>query len=311
MRVTANSFPSALINQLGSLAQRQGRLQEQASTGQRVSTPSDDPTAMRRVLDLQSDAAANTQYKRNAQVHQEMATVTGTTLKSLNKLSSRAGEIATLADGLKSPQELKIYGREVTQMIQQAVQLMNTKQRGKYLFGGTSTDQPPFVMATGPGGEISSVTYQGNASVAESEIGNGELFNTVPPGVNTSGSGPTGMIADSRNGADLFAHLISLQNNLLAGNTSAVSAVDRPQLASDEDNLIQHMGINGALQARLETAVSQRDDSALALEKQVSSEADADLSQTIVRLNATMTAYQAALQGGGRAMNLSLLDYIR
>ena len=52
MRVTANTFPNALLNQLSSLSQRQNKLQNQAATGQIVSLPEDDPVAMRRILDM-------------------------------------------------------------------------------------------------------------------------------------------------------------------------------------------------------------------------------------------------------------------
>ena len=38
---------------------------------------------------------------------------------------------------------------------------------------------------------------------------------------------------------------------------------------------------------------------------------NARLAQTIVRLNQTQTAYQAALQSAGRIMSSSLLDYLR
>ena len=48
MRVTANTFPNSLLNQLSSLATRQNRLQNQAATGQRVQFPEDDPGIRRR-----------------------------------------------------------------------------------------------------------------------------------------------------------------------------------------------------------------------------------------------------------------------
>ena len=54
MRVTANIFPDSLVNQLAKLTIRQNRLQNQVATGQRIELPEDDPSAMRRVLDLQA-----------------------------------------------------------------------------------------------------------------------------------------------------------------------------------------------------------------------------------------------------------------
>jgi len=42
----------------------------------------------------------------------------------------------------------------------------------------------------------------------------------------------------------------------------------------------------------------------------ISNHTDADLSQTLVDLNATQNAYKAALQSGATLMQQSLLDYL-
>lgn len=47
------------------------------------------------------------------------------------------------------------------------------------------------------------------------------------------------------------------------------------------------------------------------LDRLISSEADADLAQTLVKLNTLQTAYQAALQSGGSILGQSLLDFLR
>jgi flagellar hook-associated protein 3 FlgL len=112
-------------------------------------------------------------------------------------------------------------------------------------------------------------------------------------------------------GADFFNHLISLQNNLLAGDVTAIENTDRPNLGNDEDNFLYHLGSNGAIQARLEATNSSANQRSDTLEVMVSAETDADLAQTIVRLTQTQTAYQAALQSAGRILNSSLLDYLR
>lgn len=311
MRITTNTFPDSLVSQLSQLSIRQNRLQNQAATGQRVQLPEDDPTAMRRVLDMQAEAKSLAQYERNIERHQELATASFSAMKALKKIVDRSGEIASLADGLKSPEELKAYATEVNELIKEAVQLANSQNRGDYIFAGTRADQPPFVASTGPDGQVTSVSYQGNTDLAESEISDAVTLTAQVPGANTTGTGPRGLLADSRVGADLFGHLISLRDHLTAGDTEAVNQKDRPQLAQDEDNFLFQIGTNGAVQSRLETTsaiVQQRGQS---LESLVSQEADADLAQTIVRLTETQNAYQAALQTGGMILNLSLLDYLR
>jgi len=290
MRVTANTFPNSLLQQLNSLNQRQNKLQNQAATGQRVQLPEDDPGAMRRVLDLQAEGKSTGQYQRNISRLQELAAASFSSIKALKSVSDRAREISISADGLKSQDELNIYANEVTELIKQAVQTVNAKNRGDYLFSGTLSDQVPFVLAT----DASGIT-----------------LSAQNVGENTGGAGPRGLIADSRVGADFFNHLISLQNNLLSGNVSAIEVTDRANLSQDEDNFLFHVGTNGAIQSRLETTNAIAGERTDTLEALVSQEADADLADTLVRLNQTQTAYQAALQSAGKILGSSLLDYLR
>jgi flagellar hook-associated protein 3 FlgL len=311
MRVTSNTFPTTLVNQLDRLTARQNRLQTQAATGQKVQFPEDDPTAMRRVLDLQSEAKSVGQYQANIDRLQEQTVTTYSAIKAMKQLSDRAGEIATLADGTKSPEQLRTYAAEVNQLLQQAVQLANSKNRGDYLFGGTNSNQTPFTATQDANGNVTAVTYGGNTSVAEAEIAEGVTFSAQTLGANTSGAGPRGLVTDSRSGADFFNHLISLQQHLNAGDTTAIANTDRASLAKDEDNFIFHFGTNGALQSRLEAARSVANGRSASLELLVSNEADADLATTLVKLGETQNAYKAALQTGSTILNQSLLDFIR
>jgi flagellar hook-associated protein 3 FlgL len=187
---------------------------------------------------------------------------------------------------------------------------MNAKHDGNHLFGGTANGQPPFVLATDADGNVTGVTYQGNTTEPGKEIEAGVALEVGVPGANASGAGPRGVITDSRSGADFFNHLISLQNNLRAGDTDAILSTDAPALRLDEENFIYHITNNGAVQTRLETAATIADDRALSLVKEVSQEADADFTETIVSLNQAQYAYQAAVQSGAGIMKVSLLDYL-
>jgi flagellar hook-associated protein 3 FlgL len=310
MRVTANTFPNSLLSQLSHLANRQNNLQSQAATGQKLTLPEDDPTAMRRVLDMQAEAAILLQYGRDIDRHKEIASTAFSAFKGLKKLNDRAEEIAILADGLKSPTELAVYANEINEMLRQAAQHANTQNRGDYIFGGTVGDRPAFTLTQDPNGLVTGVTYNGNTTTPQSDIAPGVSLSSYTVGANTSGSGPTGLITDSRTGADLFNHLISLRDHLQSGDLAGIEA-DRVNLGKDESNLITHMSTNGTLQARLEATQALGNSRLQSIEKLVSNEADADLAQTLVRLNEVQTAYQAALQSGGTILNKSLLDYLR
>ena len=314
MRVTQNLFADSLVSRLNMLSARQYGLQSQVSSGLRVQAPADDPTAMENVLAYQTGQAAQAQYGSNTSTLQTRANSIYSVLQSLQTISNRVGEISTLAgDPTKSPADLKIYAAEVSQAIQHAAQLVNTRDAstGQYLFGGTNSGQAPFTLTKDANGNITGVTYQGNTSVTQSEIAAGATLSVDAPGENISGSGARGLVTDSRSGADLFNHLISLQNNLLAGNQAAITTSDVPALQKDEDNILYQISNNGAVQTRLNSAATLASDTSSSLDQMISKASNADIVQTMVQLNEAQNAYQAALSSGAKIMQLSLLNFIQ
>jgi len=300
-----------LTNQLTELATKQARFQTQAGTGQRFQVSSEDPRAMRKVLDLQGEIKLLGQYEKNIANLRDTVTASFVAVEGLKKVSDRAGEIATRVDGLKTPEELITFATEVDQLIERTVQIANTRHQASYIFGGTKNSSPPFIATRDGDGKITSVAFQGSSSVSESEIAEGIRLAATIPGANTSGSGPRGLLTDSRSGADFFNHLIALRDNLKAGNGTTVNKVDLPNLLLDEENIIFQFGDVGAVETRLDTASSIANRRKASLEGLVSKEADADLALTLVGLSEVQNAYQAALQTGGTILRLSLLDYIR
>ena len=312
MRVTQNSFSESLVNRLNSLTARQYNLQNQVSSGLRVSAPSDDPAAMQNVLNYKTTKAEQEQYASNISTLQARAASTYTVLQQLQTISSDVSVVATSAGDIVQT-DLSVYAGKVSDAIDAALQQVNKKDpaTGQYIFGGTASSQPPFVATKDASGKITGVTYQGNTSVNQAEIAAGSTVTADVIGANNSGAGPRGLITDSTSGADFFNHLISLRDHLLANNKPALLSTDTPALRKDEDNFLYQISVNGSLQSRLEGATTSASDNATALDKMISHAADADLVQTVVQLNRAQNSYQAALQSGAKIMQLSLLNYIQ
>ena len=106
MRIAFNTFPDSVKSQLATLSAQQNHLQNQVATGKRISQLDDDPAAMRRVLDWQTQGSQVSQYRKNIASLQTEATSSYSAMSGLQTISARAGEIATLADGTRSAQEL-------------------------------------------------------------------------------------------------------------------------------------------------------------------------------------------------------------
>jgi flagellar hook-associated protein 3 FlgL len=311
MRVSNDSFSNNFLYQISQLQSQQTSLQSETTTGLSVTQPEDNPAVMNQVLNLQSEASTGAQYQNNIATNQNSASTASDALNSLQSLVEQAGEIATQANGLSSSTQLSSYATQVGQLIQQALQLANTQDaNGNYIFGGTDTGSAPFAATTDANGNVTGVTYTGNASVADSEIAPGLTVSAQNPGENNTGSGTEGVFADSRTGADLFNHLISLQQNLQSGNTGAIASTDKSNLTKDENNVVTQISGNAVLQSTLQVAGNVAQQQISTENSQMSNDTSANLAQTLTHLSQTQTAYEAALESGTMVMSLSLVDFL-
>ena len=311
MRVTSNSFPTALQYQLEALATKQARLQSQAATGQRFSAPSEDPRATRKVLELQQETRRLSQYNENIDLSSEKLNSVYGAIQAVKKVSDRAGELATMVDDMKSRDQLAAYRQEINQLIEQTVQIANTNNQFGYIFSGTKSNAEAYGITRNENGEISEVEYQGSTDTLGIEIAKGSQISVEMAGSNTTESGTQGLF-ETREGS-FFSNLIELRDRLDSGTREDVAYIRETvttNLMKDESNVIYHISRVGALEARLETAKTLGTRRITAANEFVSKEVDADLAKTLVKLNEIQTAYLAALKSGSTIMNQSLLDYV-
>jgi len=71
------------------------------------------------------------------------------------------------------------------------------------------------------------------------------------------------------------------------------------------------MAEHGGIDMRIQINQTQQQSRGEDLGKLISNEVDSDLPTTIVKLNQTQVAYQAALQSAASIMKTSLLDYLK
>lgn len=297
MRVTNNTLSESIIRQIQQLGSSQAKLQTQVATGQRIFQPEDDPSAVGRVLGLESEQREIAQYIRNADRALEVSQASFSGLQQIKKVSDRATEIGTLGGGAISDASAKAYASELDQLIEQTLQLTNSTFRNDYLFAGTAVDAPPFVATRGPDGKVTSVAYQGNNNRAAIQLSETA---SITPG--TTGATNAGLGA-------MLNQLVAMRDALTANDTAAISTA-QTGLLSSEDLLVSSLAEHGGVETRISANRAQLLDRSDNLESLVSAEADIDLPTTIVRLNQGQTAYQAALQSAANIMQVSLLDYV-
>lgn len=189
------------------------RTQEQISTVKRILTPADDPVASVRLLQLSQEEALNAQYTSNNTAAQNSLNSEEATLSSIGTVLQRIREIAVQAgNGALDSTDRDSLGTELQQREDELLSLMNGKDAsGHYLFGGSQSDQQPFVR--NPDGSYTYLGDEGktNVQVASSTFialgDNGkDLFENVfnanrvstnhaTVGVNADGTLSTGRIS--------------------------------------------------------------------------------------------------------------------
>jgi flagellar hook-associated protein 3 FlgL len=298
MRIATSTISDNLVRQIQQLGTQQSKLQTQVATGQRIFQPEDDPAAVGRLLNLDSEKRQIAQYTRNADRAMQISQASYSGLAEIKKISDRMTEIGTLGTGAISPESFQAYASEADQLIEQAVQLGNTRFGNDYVFSGTAVDTPPFAAARNASGQVTGVTYQGNSGQTAISL---SATASVAPG--TSGATNAGL-------GNFINQLVALRDALKSQSSTAVSGVQNGLLSS-EDMIVSSLAEHGGIEMRIQVNQAQQQARSDDIEKQVSAEADADLPTTIVKLNQTQVAYQAALQSAASIMKTSLLDYIK
>ena len=305
MRVSSNTVSDAIVQQIQQLSNQQSKLQNQVGSGLRITQPEDDPAAVGRVLNYQSQLSQSKQFGDNATRALQLAQASASGLQNIKKVSDRAGELATLGSGAIGAGAMQAYSSEAGQLVEQALQAANTSFNGDYLYAGSALSSKPFVETRDASGQITSIAYVGDSKATAIPISEAS---SVAPG--TDGATNAGI-------ATFLNNLINLRNALSSGDSSALTTDTLTQpsvqtlLTTSEDVLVSAIGDNGGVQTRIEATQSQLTDQTTSLTSLISGETDTDLPTTMVKLSQTQTAYQAALASAAKIMSQSLLDYIK
>ncbi|WP_298436434.1 flagellar hook-associated protein FlgL [Geobacter sp.] len=297
MRVTQNTTANLVLNNLQVIRQRTEELEQQSSTGLKVSKPSDDPVTAQQILHLKGLIAQGDQYDRNISNGTAWLSMGESAMSEMGNVLSRAKELAVqMANGTNDQNARTAAMNEFTQMRNQLILLGNTQLNGRYIFGGFKNDTPPFDAAgnfTGTDDQIM-VEVDRGAQVAINYSGGNLLRGGTPPG--SSGTDIIG----------IFDNLITA----LGSNNQAGVQAELPNLDSATAQLLSTRTDLGARMNRFDGAKNILDEMKYSLTKVLSDKQDVDFMQVVSDLSKQQTAYQAAVAASAKVSQVSLLDYL-
>ncbi|MEQ9563530.1 MAG: flagellar hook-associated protein FlgL [Woeseiaceae bacterium] len=200
------------------------RTQQQISSGQRILTPSDDPIAAARALELRETLGRLEQFDRNGNIARNRLSDEEVALGSVNNVLQRVRELALQANNATQSDETRsLIAIEMRQQLDQLVQLANQQDgNGRYLFSGNLDDTTPITR------NGANFMYNGDQGTRMIEIGENRL------------------IADGNSGAEVFFRIRNgngiFTTTAAATNTGSVvsgsgSLVDPTQYDQDSYTL--------------------------------------------------------------------------
>lgn len=308
LRVTAQTQTANALANLRRQAADVTKFQEQITSGVKVQAASDNPTAFSVITTAR---AAN----KRASTYQETITDSTTDLNAgvsalgeANDTLVRATQIAIEgAGGTLDSTGYEALANEVDRLFDNLLNSANRQQDGKYLFGGTAADTPPFRVGTlTPEGRPATIAYDGAPERARSLVSKSQTVDTKYVG---------GEVFQTA-GQDVFAALIGLRDDLRnpaitdSARTAALSA-RLGDLQTARDAVGEVVGEQASSLAGLEAISTRLSDLKLSADLRAGDLESTDYAEAILKLNQQDTAFQATLSVSAKLLQPSLLDFIR
>lgn len=287
MRVSTFQNANWAKNELMRLNSQQMYHRNQVASGKKNIRMSEDPLAASKSFAIEHSLANIGQMQKDLSDSKNVLSQTESTLKSMHNSLSRVNELTVQAlNGTNGPDELKAIGTEVDQILKQVVYLANTKEQGRYLFGGEGTTQPPFA---------DDGTYQGGAKDVTWTLNDGYDVKVF------------------RNGEDMLTPtiqtLVKLKDAMLSGDQKALE----PLMQQNKDNLDKVLDRTtevGSTMNTLSTFETILNAQNMALQENKSDIEDVDLAAAISDLSYINATYEATLKAVSTMSKISILDYM-
>ncbi len=308
MRATLSSTYRSLLSNLDKNSNRLNDLRVMGATGKRMAKPSDDPSAIRPVVNARGQIRSSERFLQTMGTAMDRINTMDTQLGELSNLMIRAKELLIGAgNAAMSEPDLRTYGQQLRMIKEELVSIGNTQINGKYIFAGYAEATKPFDGT--PGG------YNGDAGAIEFEIGPGEKVAVNLTGNNLFMGDFNFDGATDAAGVDLF----QVFDNIIAALDSPPPATPNPGAALAEmgnldrgaEQVSRFRSQMGNLGNRVENAMLGMEDASIEMQKVLSRYEDADIVKVLSDMTQQETAFKAALEITGRVNQLTILDFLR
>jgi len=351
MRITNSMLATNSVWNLNNNLQRLNEAQEQMSTQCKIQLPSDDPIVATRAIKYRNYVATVEHYQSNVDDAISWMDVTENALTNLNDVIQRTRELTVQASNSTMTVDDKAsIAKEMAELKEQTLQIMNTSYAGRYVLGGYNTDQEPYTTdddgkvlfqgkylnITGPlASSISETDYadfcitnigdmyeEGEDETIKYNIGYGNQL-----AVNVEGQDIIGQTA----GGNLFASFDKLLLGLDGDTTYKTAEIDSStspasvtfasqdfelddildDLDTDLNRVLSALSDIGARSNYAAMTKNRLSNDEITYTKLMSNNEDIDVAEATINVSTAQSVYEAALNVSAKVISKSLLDFIR
>ena len=304
MRISTNTIYQSGISKISSLQAEQTKLQQQISTGKRMTLPSDDPIASARALEVSHAQEVNSSFASGRQTAQLKLNTLESSLASITSLLvSTQSTLVGAGNGSLSDLQRGFIATELGGSLEELINLANAQDAsGDFIYAGFKTDTKPFVANT------SGASYAGDSNQQLIQVDAQRLVAANVSGDNVFQAGGNDVFATLSNLVTLLNTPITNAATQAAFNSGLATALSN--LQGSVDNVLNvRAGIGSKLNEldALDTAGSDR---ALQYSKSLSELEDLDYASALSDLAKQQTIMEAAQKSFVETTKLSLFQFI-
>ena len=294
------TYINSLTQSLNNAANTANVLSGQLSSGLRVGSLSDDPTAAASSVRMGSEISRIDAFVQTASNETSMLQTTDSTLgEVVTQLTSAVTLAIGAANGTLNSANLQAILQQATGIRDQILTLANASYQGNYLFSGSQGTTQPFALdtSTTPAGTI----YSGDSKVQYIKTPGGQQIQMNLPGTAIFGSGASGPLAT----------LNQFIADLSSGAGSTTLAADANALRDALSTVsTQRSVLNGSL-STLKSTSNYASTQEAQLKASQSSLVAADPAAIATELKTNQTQYEAMLSVISSLNKTNLFDYLK
>lgn len=292
MRVTQSILSGNMLKNIHQNYQRLGKVQEQLSTGKKITRPSDDPVIAVKGMNYRTNLTEVEQYERNlGEVYNWLENSEDALEKSSDVLQRVRELVVQASNDTYDEKQRNSIAQEVSQLKEQLLSIANTKVGGKYIFNGTNTQEERIT----------------NGVIDSSKTGKAVMLE-ISKGINIQANVDPDKVFND----DLINTLTSLVTDLQDPNSNNQSFQDDlTKLDQTLDTFNDERSELGAKYNRIELVEYRLSEQVVNTKKMISDNEDIDYEKAILDLKIQESIHRAALDTGARIIQPSLVDFLR